>query len=210
MLRYYPSFRILTNLNTKGNEFTLNGANYIGKYYETYNKKTFSGSSPKVGPSLPLQRVNDFASTPGLKYANLPNQLKNKLAVQTNIKSVTRTPGKPNSYFPKPTEQDYTKGYIIRCFTKKENEQGYITEIAKSEHDEIKSGTVDYDVSIYQTIEILWKITGPLRSTRQSQYNIIPGIIDTNQRLVEEANKTFVGIIDFIDSNYIKFAKTTL
>ena len=31
MIRYYPSFRIIENLKTQGNEFTLEGEPYSGK-----------------------------------------------------------------------------------------------------------------------------------------------------------------------------------
>ncbi len=121
-----------------------------------------------------------------------------------------RIPGQPNSYYPQPTEQDYRKGYLIRYFTKKENERGFVTEISQDEYNSIVNGTADYDISIYQTTTILWKLTGPLNTTRQSQYNIIPGIIDTNKRLTESANKTFLGIVDFINADYSKFARPTL
>jgi len=72
------------------------------------------------------------------------------------------------------------------------------------------NGTADFDITIYQTTTILWKLTGPLKSTRQSQYNIIPGIIDTNQRLTESANINFLGMVDFIGGDYAKFARPTL
>jgi hypothetical protein len=43
-----------------------------------------------------------------------------------------------------------------------------------------------------------------------NQYDTRVGIIDTNKRLVETANKTFLGIIDFIGGEYTKFSKPTL
>jgi hypothetical protein len=147
-------------------------------------------------------------SAPGLNNLNLSNTSKRELANKTNL--VNRIPGKPNSYYPQPTEQDYKKGYVIRYFTKKENEKGFVTEISQDEYNTIINGTADYDITIYQTTTILWKLTGPLNSTRMSQYNIIPGIIDTNKRLTESANKTFLGIVDFINGEYAKFARPTM
>ena len=214
MLRYYPSFAVQPNLNTAGAEFLLNGQPYSGKYYETYDGRAFTGPTPEVGPSQPLERVLIYSNAPGINFAGLSSADRKDLANRTGVVSTTlqnpRIPGQPNSYYPQPTEQDYKKGYLIRYFTKKENERGFVTEISQDEYNSIVNGTADYDITIYQTTTILWKLTGPLNTTRQSQYNIIPGIIDTNKRLTESANKTFLGIVDFINADYSKFARPTL
>ena len=214
MLRYYPSFAIQPNLNTAGGEFLLNGQPYSGRYYETYDGRAFTGPTPEVGPSEQLQRIPFYLSAPGLTNSNLSNKNQKQLASKTGVFASTPInniiPGQPNSYYPKPTEQDYKKGYLIRYFTKKENERGFVTEISQDEYNSIVNGTADYDITIYQTTTILWKLTGPLNTTRQSQYNIIPGIIDTNKRLTESANKTFLGIVDFISDDYSKFARPTM
>ena len=208
MLRYYPSFKIITNLNSIGQEFLLNDKPYVGKYYLTYDGRAFSGPSPEVGPSNLLTKTTAVESAPGLDALNLSNASKKELANKTNV--INRVSGKPNAYYPQPTDQDYKKGYVIRYFTKKENEKGFVTEISQDEYNTIINGTADYDITIYQTTTILWKLTGPLNSTRISQYNVIPGIIDTNKRLTESANKTFLGIVDFINGEYAKFSRPTL
>ena len=214
MLRYYPSFAVQPNLNTAGGEFLLSGRPYSGKYYQTYDGRAFTGSSPEVGPSEPLERIQTFLSAPGIENLTLSNRSKRQLANNTGVNPTTqanpRIPGQPNSYYPQPTEQDYRKGYIIRYFTKKENERGFVTEIFQDEYNSIVNGTADYDITIYQTTTILWKLTGPLNSKRESQYNVIPGIIETNQRLTESANRTFLGILDFIGGDYSKFARPTM
>jgi len=206
-IRYYPSFAIIENLNSSG-EFTLKGLPYSGKYYETFNGRYFSGPNPEVGPSDELQINPNYIYAPGLNSKNFTEAQKRNLAVIGNLKS-NRIPGKPNSYFPQPSENDYKRGYLIRYFTKKENERGFVIEISEDEYNSIVNGTADYDVSMYQTTKILWKITGPLRSQRKSQYDVTAGIIDTNQRLTEAANKTFLGIVDFIGGDYTKFARPT-
>ena len=213
MLRYYPSFAITTNLNTSGNMFTLNGVPYVGKYYQTYDGRTFTGPNPEQGPNQELQKITRFYDAPGINGVAISESLKNNLANKTGLTPSNlqnpRVPGQPNTYYPQPTEQDYKKGYVIRYFTKKENERGFITEISQDEYNTIINGTADYDISIYQTTTILWKLTGPLRSQRQSQYNVIPGIFETNQRLTENANRTFLGIVDFIDGQYTKYSRPT-
>ena len=209
MIRYYPSFRIITNQFTSGGEYTLKGKPYKGKYYATYDNKAFTGPTPEVGPNELLDKIPDYKLSPGLNSANLSDRSKKNLANNTGIQS-NRIPGKPNNFYPQPNENDYKRGYIIRYFTKKENEQGFITEISADEYNNIVNGTTDYDISIYQVTQILWKLTGPLKNTRTSQYNIIAGIVDTNKRLTEAADKTFLGILDFIAGDYIKFARPTM
>jgi hypothetical protein len=211
VLRYYPSFKVINNLNSKPSEFlNPDGSFYNGKYYLTYDGRAFSGVSPKLGPGIPLKRnfINQESSVL-LNSLGLSIRQREELAQKTNIK-INRVKGKPNSYFPQPNENDYTKGYLIRYFTKKENDNGYIIEISDEEYNSIVNGTADYDIRLYQVTKILWKLTGPLRNTRKSQYNVIPGIIDTNQRLVESTNKNFLGIVEFIAGDYAKFARPTM
>jgi hypothetical protein len=152
----------------------------------------------------------------------LPPVLKDTLASVTPSQKAISTPttqqayygignpaGGPTPYYPFPLPSDYERGYIIRYFAKKKNNAGYVIEVSEQEYNNIQDGTVNYDVSIYQTGQILWKLTGPLNSVRLSQFDTRAGIIDTNRRLTENLNKTFLGITDFIGGDYIKFARPT-
>lgn len=209
--RYYPKFYIVENLNAIRGQFKKeSGEAYSGNYYATLNGRYFSGPNPQVGPNEELFFVKNPQEVIGIpkniQPAAGPLTYDSANTAYLQDRSIF---GKPTFYYPNPTEADYTKGYIIRYFTKKENEYGNIIEITESEYNEIVNGLSLYDVSIYQTAKILWKLTGPLRSQRKSQYNIIPGIIDTNQRLTEEANKTLFGLVEFIGGKYDKFARPT-
>jgi len=209
-IRYYPQSKIISNLNTNGGEFsTGEGKSYSGKYYITYDGKFFSGAFPNSSNNQELFKTeteDSFRET-------VPQTVEDYDAiVPQQSESITRSnrlQGKPTSYQPSPTAADYKKGYFIRYFIKKVNQVGLVTEISPQEYNDFINGTVDYDVSMYQTISILWKITGPLNSQRKSQYNIIPGIIETNKRLTETSAKTFFGIIEFIGGEYDKFARPT-
>lgn len=208
MIRYYPDSKILSNQSTNGTEYSVNGKPYIGKYYKTYDGKSFSGANPQTGPNQLLTPINKYS---GFPTSNISiNQDSDDLATREklDVRLVNRIKGKPTSFYPQPNSDDYRRGYLIRYFTKKENDT-LITEISEEDFNNIVNGTADYDVRIYQTTKILWKITGPLNAQRKSQYNIIPGIIDTNKRLTEAANKTFLGIVDYIGGDYTKYAKPT-
>lgn len=211
MVRYYPPSKVITNLNTLGGEFVnANGKPYAGKYYITFEGKYFTGAYPEDGKNEQLIRsqAENYIETTHPK-GSLSTDYDLATGFSKTTVALTKTKGAPTSYQPQPTESDYKRGYLIRYFTKKENEKGFITEISQEEYNNIVNGTADYDISIYQTAKILWKLTGPLRNQRQSQYNVIPGIIDTNQRLTESTNKTFLGMVDFIGGDYAKFARPT-
>lgn len=209
MVRYYPASKVVTNQNTTGAEFLdTNGNPYSGKYYTSYDGQSFSGASPQTGPSEPLKKLETYPSSNLLSDLGFTETRKIDLANKTRVFTDSNF-GEPVSYYAQPTEQDYKRGYLIRYFTKKINQKGLIVEISQKEYQSIVNGTANYDISFYQTVKILWKITGPLNSQRQTQYNIIPGIIDTNRRLTEEANKTFIGILDYIGGDYTKFSRPT-
>lgn len=210
MLRYYPSFKIIANQTTSGGEFSLNGFPYVGSYYTTYDNRAFTGPSPEIGPNEVLRVIQKptFATvTPDFNSIPVINQ---PPIIDLEPEEEPIFFGGPVSYYPEPIEDDYTKGYIIRYFTKKENNRGFITEISEDQYNAIVNGTANFDITLYQVTKILWKLTGPLNNTRKSQYNVIPGIIDTNKRLTESANNNFLGIVDFIGGEYTKFANPTI
>lgn len=211
MLRYYPSFRIKKNLITNGSEYkTASGLPYKGKYYMTYDGRKFTGPNPIVGPNEELRSIEVESNSEFLNSSQLPNSVKAAFIQKSGNSvrpSVIGKRGTPTPYFPFASEEDYKKGYLLRAFTKKVNDRGFVTEISPEEFANFVNGTVDYDVSDYLAIQILWKITGPLNSVRVSQYDTRIGIIETNTRLIENANKTFLGITDFIGGDYTKFAR---
>lgn len=206
-IRYYPSTKIKPNQTALPGQFTRNGVVYTGPYYSTYDGKYFSGRNPIEGPNEPLVLFKDYVNRDSTSNLKLPEKVIEKL---NSLSKVTDTQqNSPVSYYPIATDSDYSKGYLVRYFLKMTNQVGYVMEISPTEYASIRNGTANYDVSFMQTVEILWKLTGPLRNKRVSQYDTRAGIIDTNQRLVENANKTFVGLKEFIGEDYAKFAKPT-
>lgn len=206
-IRYYPSTKIKPNQTALPGQFTRNGIVYTGPYYSTYDGKYFSGRNPVEGPNEPLVLFKDYVNRDLTSNLKLPEKVIEKL---NSLSKVTDTQqNSPISYYPIPTDSDYSKGYLVRYFLKMTNQVGYVMEISPTEYASIRNGTANYDVSFMQTVEILWKLTGPLRNKRVSQYDTRAGIIDTNQRLVENANKTFVGLKEFIGEDYAKFARPT-
>jgi hypothetical protein len=213
-IRYYPASKIKTNLIANGRNLYINGKPYFGKYYETYDGKYFSGANPIIGDNIRLFPISEYEKN----VANADHFIEgrqNKIPtisdrqIIANIPGANRISSRPVSYFPRPTEQEYRKGYITRYFIKGINQNGYITEISQAEYANFQDGTVNYDVSFYITGNLNWKIIGPLNTIRLSQYDIRMGILDMNKSEVEKLNKTFLGITDYIGGRYEEFARPT-
>jgi hypothetical protein len=208
-IKYYPSTKIKTNQKALLGEFTLNGVVYSGSYYSTYDGKFFTGPDPILGSNqelIPALRNSNSeyvlgsstnASSVVLRELNSKLQTKNKTLTQ------------PVSYQPITLDSDYSRGYFTRYFVKRTNQRGYVMEISEEEFESIRNGTATYDISFYQTVSLIWKLTGPLRSKRISQYQTREGIVDTNQRIVESLNKSFPGLKEFIGEDYAKFSRPT-
>jgi hypothetical protein len=210
MIRYYPSFAVKTNLKTQGDEFSLDGVPYAGPFYQTFNGEAYTGPDPINGKNKILKPLKQYNNSPFLRNQKLTNAVRTTFADSSFGLQNLGVILEPQSYFPEPLQSDYAKGYIIRYFIKKINSKGFVIEISPQEYTAFVNGTIGYDVSYYQVVEILWKLTGPLKTVRLSQYDIRAGIIDTNKRLVETTNKTFLGLIEFIGDDYTKFARPTV
>ena len=210
MIRYYPSFAIKDNQITKGNEFFLEGEPYSGKFYYDYKGDAYTGPDSVHGSNLFLTPINNTKNKVLSMNTRDLSSFEIEAQQNTRIQEFSSRGLEPTTYYPRPIDSDYQKGYITRYFAKKINQSGYVTEISPAEYVAFTNGEVRYDVSFYQVVSILWKITGPLNSQRISQYDIRAGIIDTNKRLTDAAEPNFVGIVAFIGGDYIKFAKPTV
>lgn len=182
-IRYYPLNRVLTNQKTNGGEFSLNGRNYSGYYYKTYDGKVFTGKDPVQGPSLPLTPISLSANT-----------------------STGQTYKTPVPYYPKPNDTDYKRGSIMRYFVKKRGQPGFVIEVDKATHDSLQNVDSVYDYVTYETISTFWQITGPRQDTVQNGVRV-SGIIDTNRRLIQLKEPSFPGLTAFIGGDYTKFSR---
>lgn len=209
MIKYYPSTKIKANQKALLGEFTLNGIAYSGSYYSTYDGKFFSGPNPILGDN---QELIPVLRNSNMEYNIFANSQISRAALKSineksNVKDSIQT--QPISHYPVVTESDYSRGYFTRYFVKRTNQRGYVMEISETEFENIRNGTATYDISFYQTVSVIWKLTGPLRSKRVSQYQVREGIVDTNKRLVESTSRNFPGLKEFIAEDYAKFARPT-
>jgi hypothetical protein len=213
-LKYFPLTRIKTNLYTRGNEFvTPDGKSYDGRYYETYNNKAFTGIDPVLGQSVPLFRKTAPRGNSQIGGAN--SAFANDYVALNLIKQATDSPSIDAQltslapYYPVPLDSDYARGYFTRYFAKNVSGPGYVIEISQLDWTKIQNGNISNTVLGYETMDMLWQLTGPLNDTRISQYQIQGGVFSTNKRVTEAKQKSFRGIIEFIGGDYTKFARIT-
>ena len=215
-IKYYPLNRIITGLYTRGDEYlTPDGILYTGKYYRTYDNKAYTGPEPALGTNLlltPVTQDPDYHAggrTPTLAsdtYAALQgsNRDENR-SIDNNGRLTELVP-----YYPQPQERDYARGYFTRYFAKTVSGPGFVFEISKLDFTKIQNGDIEVENILgYESIDMLWQLTGPLKDTRVSQYQIKGGVFDTNKRVTEAKNKVFRGLTEFIGGDYTKFARIT-
>jgi len=199
---------ITPNLYTRGGEYVLaDGTPYTGTYYTTCDNEAYTGANPlkgankrlfKLPPPAPSSQASVKTSQP------IPNK---QNTAQSTISDGVLTALK--FYFPQPTKAEYAQGYFTRYFAKNVTGPQYIIEISPSDWNLVKSGQASQTILDYETIDLLWQISGPLHDQRVSQYQVNGGIYDTNKRITEGKARGFNGLLDFINGEYAKFGTIT-
>jgi hypothetical protein len=213
-MKYYPQSRVITGSYTNGGEYSVNGEPYIGPYYKTYDNKIFPGHDPVTGGSEPLSSVKDVAQTGevglGISFGNVATTpLVNEYNANRDVNLLTLQQFLPIvPYYVQPTDVDYARSYLYRYFAKKRNQDGGIIETTKDVYLSLQRTSSPYNYQTYHAIDIYWQLTGPLNDTLNRTVRIA-GIINTNEKVVTQANKNFRGLTDYIGGNYTKFAKPT-
>jgi hypothetical protein len=199
-MKYFPKSRIIPNLISNPGQFNnIDGSPYSGPYYTTFDGKSFTGNSPYDGASRPLilkvPILNPNISTD-------PNSLNYTRLNSSNTAVLVD----PTPFTPTPTVLDYKAGKITRYIARQRNgTQFRIMEISKQNHEDLINLKGGANSSLWKSIAIFWQISGPLHNTKINGITTA-GIIDTNQRILDTAEKNFVGIKQYL-SNLSQFSK---
>tara|TARA_R110002020_G_scaffold63849_3_gene170060 strand:+ start:4474 stop:5289 length:816 start_codon:yes stop_codon:yes gene_type:complete len=215
---YAPKNRIKENLYTPGNEYVIKStkANYSGFYHSLWNGKIFTGKTsndsnvrelvsevPSGIISIPpeLTTANRIAL-----FLNDPDPIVNKN--QWNQRDVQRflslngedtqddDPKRmPQTFYPKPTEDDYKLGVFTRYFVVKINELQY-TEISEKQYKEITSKSNKIVWELFIPFKFQWTIDGV-------ESNVFD--INRDQVLIAGKNIQRQGLPEFLRNNYIQF-----
>lgn len=183
---YYPKNKIGLSKYTSGMEFKVKktGINYIGFYYETYDHKFFSGNGQFDAASVELETVSN------IKNNSVSNTVAVEYNIAKNIKDIISS-NVPNHFYPKPSLDDYSKGFITRYFIKRVNSgNNTIKEISKQDFISIQKNI------LYISTSFDWKIAGD-------------NVIEYNKKVVKEQEKTLPGISIYL-TNLLELSKIIL
>ena len=107
-------------------------------------------------------------------------------------KQLTKSPLKDEvikAHIPSPNENDYTRGFILRCFIQKTNDKGSpIYEVSPNSISKYKINP------LYTVAELKWRISGP----KTTQYNSIGDILDKS---VSESNRIAIKLVSHLIPN---------
>ena len=209
MAKYFPKNRVVDNKYTNGDKFVNADSKepYVGYYYETYDGKYKTGKNPMEGSSESLEPISNIGSNPQIPV-ELNNEIYSSLSKSRagSSNSVIGTLKEPQPFFPKPTPQDYNRGYFTRYVAKRRNSPNSIfIEIDRTTYNDLLYQNGVYNYLMWSVTSIFWQITGPLLDNRENKEFPRAGIINTNERILATKAKTFPSIEKFF-SNPTQFA----
>jgi hypothetical protein len=99
-----------------------------------------------------------------------------------------------------PTNDDYNKGYFIRYILKPVI-SSQINDFIEVKSDKYKTVLLSKNLQVlYNSVSLIWKITGPLFDEYKDNIRTRPGIIDTNKRSLFDAEQTMPNLsLYFLD-----------
>ena len=190
---YYPKSHITTNLRTDGLEWMLeDGTEFKGFYHRYIDGTVLTGAVFNKSESKKLiPYVNRVAQPNNFEYDSITKKIRIRA---------------PYYIFPTPTLDDYKEGRITRYFLKRRNFSSYqdIIEIDKDQWLKLKQYDDGIDNTLYMSVKLDWKLTGPLYDDRSTQ-NIVYGVYDTNQRIVLLKDHEFTGLKNFL-TDYVELS----
>ena len=167
---------------TNGKEYvfydpTVPGAQeYFGFYYSLKSGQVYMGADHTKSPRIPLH------NPPKSSFDE-----KNKLYYGLTGDAFDRY-SHPIYYYPEPTKEQYDKGVIKRSFVQKRNEPDTIVEInTRSEQIYNNRNKPGINAYLWDLHSINWTISGNIVEVKKN-----------NQRVLEKANQTFPGILNYL------------
>jgi hypothetical protein len=111
--------------------------------------------------------------------------MKSDLEIYKRLKSELSSKLKPPvAFYPKPSEEDYNKGYIERYFLQKRDTKGSpIFEVKRNTYVQY------YSTPFYVGVQLKWRIIGDLVDKYDNMNVFIPSVQTSNGKAIAEAEK---------------------
>ena len=201
---FIPKSNIVETGYDQGDRFTIlsNGKSYKGFYHKDNTNKYWSGQE-HTNESILLLEQNTIKPIT-LEDLNKKNPISYGFTKHYDF-NLNTTLYKGN--FVIPTDDDYNKGYYMRYAAQlKLSKNPYIVELSKNNYDALLQDIVS--LRSYNTVTLLWKLTGPTNDIYNNNIRTTSGIKDTNLRSLQQAEKTIPGI-STIFTDPLQFARVT-
>lgn len=185
MLRkpFYPEAEIVTKY-TEGNEFVLRdtGADYVGVYHILPNDTYWTESKQSNNSEELVIKRFDVS-----KRVQEYNKLRNFETVGSST---------PKPYWPRPTVEDYERGYFYRFFVQKKNDRlNTLMEIDEFQFRNFGRGIEKIDEMIWDRITVKWQIVSRYASE-----------INKREVLNTQKTTTFKFLEKYL-TDYLEFSK---
>lgn len=193
---YYAENEIVRNLETIGSEFMLfdNWENYSGSYhrYESTNEvftepDWHSIKSKKLVPYKEKPK-SYFQYQDIINYVIINGEKKELFGTYKMDRYSA-----PVAVIRQPRQSEKDSGFMTRYFLFKRNERNTRLPIEIDKKQAVTYSTPTYGINqfLYALQEIPWKIDGPEFDVIENGILKIPGVYNTNQRIVEKYSKKF-------------------
>lgn len=208
---YYPESEIVRNQFTTG--FFLmdfeTWENYIGSYHyydstgEVFSEPEWDPTkSRKLIPYRPGKNRSYFRYVDLKHYKKINGEKKEMFGP---IKLHLFRP--PIQYVIMPTEKEKKRGLMTRYFLLKRNEINTRPpiEIDPEQAEGYRKMSTGINHYLYEMVEMPWKLSGPEYDVIENNMLKLPGVIDTNRRVVLKFSKDFP-ILSRTITNFAQFS----
>lgn len=199
MARYTPAHIKKENQYTDGTKFMLmDYVSYTG-YYNVTATGPYTGRVYDDGSSKPLRPLIAYDSETIRTYI--------KLAEANNAPHDYKF-NDPYYVVVLPTEEDFTRGYMIRYFIRKRNDiSAPIFELDKEQIEKYDSKDEGINPFLYKAITMKWKVSGPKNDILGKDGKLIEsGVEDTNMRTIASNSRT-IAKLDKLMYNLVEYSK---
>jgi hypothetical protein len=185
---------------TNGGEYFLSSTKttYVGYYHKDTLGGVWTGKEHDKNSIRLVSLSENTESIPGNINTFDSNSIVYYQTKRKDNKPVTTESSIPVSDTLPPTPDDYQKTYFTRYILQyKLSTSPIYIEVNKNTYYTVLSSP---DSLFYNTAEVLWKISGPLYDIKQGNLLVQGGIIDSNKRSIQEAEKTIPGIANYLNN----------
>lgn len=191
---YYPDSQITKNLYTGGKEWMLLNTwqEYVGYYHRYSNGEVYTEREWDDNRSLRLTKYKENPDS-YFKYLDLKNYSVyrgEKYEIVGAQKIYTYIA--PRAVKVIPNDDDISNGSMKRFFVYKRNEPNIVLfEIDESQTKNFEKNNAGINQYLYDYFTIPWKLTGPEFDVFQNGIVKMPGVVSSNQRIIDRYSKKF-------------------